>query len=441
MEFPQNQTLTKFVKFLLITAGVITFFAFLIDLKNTLTYWGSDLRNRIVGARLLIEGMNPYFFQWHQGISEKLLDPQDSLKSITTRVSVTPTVLTIHSMIAGLSFLNQKLIWLLVQWGAFLSTVLIFYKTNSKFIKKILILIIGWFFANSFFWRYHVNAGQMYVIYVFLVSLALFVLHQNFKYHENLSGFILGLTMSLRPPFILFFIPFLIYRKWKLLFSVITGLLFGVLIPFVFMNFSIWKSYFFAVTGMTQVINPSSSMPSTNNAIPQTAINYPKIIEGMNFRLIPKHWGFPDSSLQNLLTMLNIDIPSKLLIISAVFMILLLSFLFFVKWIKIFSINRVFLAVMVLYLISEFLIPIPRYAYYDIQWILPLFIIVEESNTSNLLSNKLIMVLLVGLLLGLGSFNWMYGAFYLSIFLISFYVIVTSIIVIKEKGKYQIQGE
>ena len=135
---------------LLFLALLITAIGFLVDIRNTLNYVGTDLRNRVVGARLIIEGIDPYFFKWVPGLSDRLYDPLDDPSHILSKVSVPPTVLTLHSIMARLPYLQQKVLWLIVQWTAFAGIVSIFVKSNRSRLKRISILIVSFFLSTVY---------------------------------------------------------------------------------------------------------------------------------------------------------------------------------------------------------------------------------------------------------------------------------------------------
>lgn len=147
MQFQKNN---KTLNLLIVSAIIITLIGFAVDLQNTFVYWGTDLRNRVVGARLIIEGIEPYFFSWHQGLSDRFLDPLDPVDSLISRVSVPPTVLALQSIIARLPYMPQKIIWLIVQWSAFLGTVFLLIKTSKSQIKTNWILVISFFLPIVF---------------------------------------------------------------------------------------------------------------------------------------------------------------------------------------------------------------------------------------------------------------------------------------------------
>ena len=400
------KTRGEILRLLLAIAVIVTILGFIIDIVNTLQYGGIDLRNRVVGARALIEGMDPYFFKWHQGMSDRLLDPLVKPNSITSRVTVPPTVLLLHSTIAGLSYLQQKIIWLIVQWGAFLSTIVIFvYQSNSP-LKRNLTLTLGFLGLNSLFWRVHVERGQIYIIYVFLLSLAWFFARSSFKYHDILSGFLVGLTVSLRPLVILIFIPLVIYRQWTLLWGGIIGLLANLSFSFTLAKLSTWQSYFSAMSGITKLIDFRQDQLAGSNT-DETGTIYPQIIEGMSNLRSMINLPHASSSIRTILDFLEVNFNSSNVLIVSLFLLILLVSL----WLnslphKNISINLVFLSGIVLYLISEFFIPVGRDSYNDVQWILPLSLIVAEADIPKLLTNRWTIILLFSLLLSIGGFVW-----------------------------------
>ncbi|MDJ0569947.1 MAG: hypothetical protein QNJ53_13000 [Pleurocapsa sp. MO_192.B19] len=141
----------KILNLLLIAAVVISIIGFLIDFKNTVSYPGTDLRNRVVGARLMLEGIDPYFFKWHQGLPDIFDDPLDIPEELLSKLSVPPTVLVLHSIMAGFSYLQQKVIWLIVQWGALIGTVLLFLKKSDSQLKTYSIRVVSFFLPIACF--------------------------------------------------------------------------------------------------------------------------------------------------------------------------------------------------------------------------------------------------------------------------------------------------
>lgn len=151
IEFMKLVKENTFFKTIIWLVLLITAIGFLIDLQSTFIYIGTDLRNRVVGARLVIEGIDPYFFKWTPSLSERFCDPLDDPNSLLSRVSVPPTVLALHSTMARLPYVQQKILWLIVQWSAFIGTIFTFLLGNKSHTKANFILTISFFLPIVYF--------------------------------------------------------------------------------------------------------------------------------------------------------------------------------------------------------------------------------------------------------------------------------------------------
>ena len=358
---------TKVFKFVFLIAIAITLVSLAIDIYNTLHYPGTDLRNRVVGARLALAGIDPYFFKWNPSLPEIFYDPMDNPEEILSKLSVPPTVLTIHASIAGFTYLQQKIIWLIVQWTTLIGILFLFYK-NCTADKQNIILILGFFFANGLFLRFHVNSGQIYIIYIGLLSISWILLNQKFKYSQVASGFFAGITASLRPPYILLFPCFLIRRQYSFIVGGIAGIVCSILTSIAVTGTFIWRQYILTMMGMTGYINVEKIVSKPSEAIIARAANYSPIVEGINFRIrnsLEEHL-FAESSIRGILTALDISGKKEILVVC--FAIALAIFFWFGIRYRIdkININLIFLLSTVLCLVSEFFIPVFRFSYYDV---------------------------------------------------------------------------
>ena len=427
---------SKLVKILLIAAVVITIISFLIDLKNTLTYPGTDLRNRVVGARLMLEGIDPYFFKWQPGLSERFYDPLDIPTKLLSKLSVPPTVLVVHSLFAGLTYLQQKIIWLIVQWAALIGTILVFVKTSNSPAKTNLILITGFLFVNSLFWRFHVNSGQIYIVYVFLLSIAWFFLKHSSNYNKFLSGIFVGITISLRPSFILFFIPFIVSNEYLFCLGGMLGTIASIALSLPIVGAFIWQRYVLTMLGMTGIIDLNTYLPLKplrEKIISNSNITYPKTIEGFDPSVRNPLEGYylDNTSLYDVLNALSIPSKRYILLISFIATMLLLALCIWKLSRNNKNINLLFLWGSLISLIGDFFIPVGRYSYYDVQLILPLLIIINCANIKDLISEKSIIVLLLGLFLSIVGFIIVPRALFFSVFLIMLYIILVSFMLLK----------
>ena len=399
-----QEHVSKFLNILLMLAILIAILGFIADLKNTLVYGGIDLRNRVIGARLLIDGIDPYYFHWHPGLSELLADPNHDPNSIVSKVTVTPTALTLYSVIARLPYFYQRLLWLFAQWVLLLISIVIFAKTSQKKFQEKLIIVIGLlFFSGSYFWRLHVERGQIYILYAFLLTLAYWLARQSSKYSQILGGVFIGFTVMLRPYTIFLSIPFLIYKKWNLVVGGMIGIVSGFLVSFIFADLSTWQSYFSAMKIHGRINSGLLKLPDT------AVREYPQEIEGMK-------------NLSSALTLPNYDIgfainlkflpPDLNLLINTIIMlggisIIMMTFLNIKKHHHDQSISTemLFLIGTLIVLVSEYFTPSSRNSYVDIQWLVPLSLVIIESKNFGFLYGRNGVFLLISLFFGVG-FNW-----------------------------------
>ena len=268
-----------------------------------------------------------------------------------------------------------------------------------------------------------------------LISIAWLLLNRLSKFNHLASGFFVGITASLRPPFILVFIPFIIYRQYLFLLGGIIGILFGLFLSLTVANIFIWKQYILAMFGMTGFVNLNKYLQIGDTAA-NTNIIYPEVIEGISttIRNSIEINNFSNSSIYDRLYALEIPNRPEILAVGFIIIITFLT-LYLIKYnSKGKDVNLMFLFGTLMCLIGEFFIPVGRYSYYDIQLIVPLFIIISQANIKQLIHSKAIAILLSGLLLSVGCFNWIPKFLILSTYLITFYITLTSLILARQEN-------
>src|ERR1700733_6960386 len=60
---------------LLLASFLATIVAVVVSCVDLRTYRGIDLRDRLVGSRVMLAGFDPYMFDWRPGMPEQWLDP------------------------------------------------------------------------------------------------------------------------------------------------------------------------------------------------------------------------------------------------------------------------------------------------------------------------------------------------------------------------------
>ncbi len=386
------------------------------DTVNTLKYGALDLRNRVVGTRVLLNGEDPYFFKWEQDTPEEIVDARDFYSNFPmSRLTVPPTVLMLHSPFASIPYKMQQILWAFIQWLLLLLSVILFSNTTDSIIKKKILWIIGLLIiASSFFWRLHIDKGQIYILFVFLISLSYWFAKREKNY--ILSGFILGLTASFRPPVILMGIPFLIKRKWKFIISGLAGIIISFISSLFIAPFSIWKSYFNSMEFHEKfhllIIQPTYGFFNKN------------VVDGIKNAIFSANIAMEDSSIQDMFRIFfHLKIKANILELSLIICILVLTIFLWRRIVKTKDSVSLFYIGIIFVIISSFFLPAARLSYINIYWLLPLSLIVIKTDDIKWILKPELILLIVGI-----GLNTMFRIFpkgvILSDYLIVFYLVI-----------------
>ncbi|MCL4385525.1 MAG: glycosyltransferase 87 family protein [Cyanobacteria bacterium] len=416
-----NKKIIVIINIILAFSILIAFLGFFRDYNNNIEYGGVDLRSNVIGARLLLRGVDPFHYVWKKGDSDLFLHP--TANPNLPHVTVTPTVLVLYTPIANLPYGIQQKIWFYLQWIFLLLSIFFFTRYLNSEMKVKIIWILGLLFiSGAIFWRLHSERGKVIVLYIFFIALAYWISQMKFRYSNILSGFFIGFTVILRPTYALMMIPVLIYKKWKLFTGAVIGLLVGFFMPVIFTNYSIWIKYLSAMQ-----LNEKIHL----GLIPIGDFGYiVKTIEGMNnlhrYAAIPTY----DSSLQGVFQGLGIILTSKILWISLVILIIIVSFLLYKFRLKNIKMSLLFLIGVVMVLVSEFFLPAVKWSYYDIIWLLPLPLIVINYEPVSKFFNLSVILLLTGFLCSVFSFSIISKNIFAGECLISIYAVCSAVILL-----------
>ena len=187
--------------------------------------------------------------------------------------------------------------------------------------------------------------------------------------------------------------------------------------------------------GMTGFINLKELFP-LSNAI--SNIVYPQTIEGFSVdsRNPLEYRNFVNSSILDILNSLGVANKHEILVVGLIITTIFLISCLIKYNLKTKDINFIFLFGTLICLIGEFFIPVSRYPYYDIQLMLPLLIIVSKTDITELISNKLTVLLLLGFLASMGCFIWVKKMLFFSSAAIVLYVTLISLMLLRQQKKY-----
>ncbi len=381
----------RYINSVLISALLLFTLLFIINTSRQTSIFGIDLRNRIVGARLLAEGEDSYYYKLGSKTPERYLDPLDIKQTSVNRVTVTPAYLILLKPLSNLPYNQIRFFWFYFQYFCLLAIGGIFiYLSQSVIQKKYIAIITLAVIGCSGPWTTHLYVAQNYILYPFFLSI-IYLLHQiKNKYCLLLAGILLGITCFIRPPFILLLLPFIIYNNKKIIFATIIGLLIGIGIFYVNGHQKAWKNYSNAMnTYGTFQLNTIQNNPKTLATVIEKSPFHEHIID-LNESLSNNH----NLSLQRLAyDFLSIKL-NKTSLTAVLVLIISVVLLFLYRSNNRYNDNQLFIIGSLLVLVSEYLIPAPRLSYNYVQWIFPLCLLALEYNFLTL--KKSIQVLILG---------------------------------------------
>lgn len=160
-------------------------------------YGGTDLRARVVGARLLVLGQNPYRPQTGP-LNEWLFDPHGVFRDIS-RCPYDPPLLAVYASLCWLPYTVQRVAWFFLEWSALLVSIALLARTIPSSRARAWFVVLSLvFFAGGSFWRLHLERGQYYSLLLVLLSWSVWQLKRGSR-DEWRSGLPLGLAAALRP--------------------------------------------------------------------------------------------------------------------------------------------------------------------------------------------------------------------------------------------------
>ena len=239
---------------LLLVSLVSSLLAFLVTVRNGFQYSGVDLRGRVVAARAIRMGLDPYQYEWREWMSKLLLDPGRRHPG-PSRATDPPTLLMLCVPLSGFPYrpgARSGYCWSGRPWWPA-------WRSWSKSCGRGRRGLPSWRWAcfsscvatsgDS------MSSGQFYVFVLLRMSLGTRSLVQN-RRDGWLTGIVFGLAAALRPTFFLMALPLAVlgYRKAAAVTAATLGVAIALTLPWV-------------------GLQPSASDPSTMRVWEQTALS------------------------------------------------------------------------------------------------------------------------------------------------------------------------
>jgi Glycosyltransferase family 87 len=229
-------------RMLWIIALIVCAFNIAASVNDYQAYGGQDLRIRVVGARLLLQGIDPYRWSSNPDGPAELQDPAQEFKDLG-RCSYPPTLLLAYAPLTSLPYRMQRGIWMTLEWLALLTTISLAARLTRVQRIRFLIAVTGLFLvAGSYVWRFHVERGQYYVFIALMITSGVLLLMRRRGDHVG-AGILFGLAMALRPPVAVLLLP-LAWRGLRRtsLTAVLTAVV-SVVLTLPWAGVSTWRNY------------------------------------------------------------------------------------------------------------------------------------------------------------------------------------------------------
>ncbi len=255
-------------------AAVLTFIVIahvlVLTLHDMEAYPGVDLRAKVVGARLILRGMNPYYDYRHEILP-------DHLRMLEAN-TYSPVLLLFYAPLCELGWKLQRAVYFLLDWSALLLCYMVLARAFPKRASRAALWIaFVLLFIADFAFRFHLERGQYYVEIVLLTSLvSMGLFRRSSSWADALP---LALLVLVRPTFAVCIAGVLFLRQFRYAAKAVAlcGLVFAASLPIVGLNG--WKNYAGAIRA-----NQSTMLADAYALGSQPAgASLPKVLEGVDF--------------------------------------------------------------------------------------------------------------------------------------------------------------
>ena len=360
--------------------------------KNDYT---GDLRNRVVGSRLINDGKLPYYYKWKMKDGIRYYDPAAFNNGKLSNITASPFF---HQLLIPFSNLPESEItdiWFCIEYCMFLIIVLIAVSFCDSVSVKLVVAGISIAFLYTDAWKAHIASGQLYLVIPFLTALFTFFLYRAKNiFYFFFCGILATMLVLIRPNFIFFFLPLLLWIKvFKMKNIAALVLPFCAALVWIFSNsfqLSLWKQYFAFVNEGIITHQGADNKIVVAEADPGYAV-----WEGITWKKVNKI--LPDSAIAphsengNFFvvyrSVFHKQINTATLFITGNALIILIFFFFYRQTKnKNKTADDLLLSMITgfcLYMISDLFSPVYRHQYYTIQWLFAVLLFFSIAKNKN----------------------------------------------------------
>jgi hypothetical protein len=353
-------------------AILVLWYALTRDIRYSGEYMG-DLRNRVVGARIIEDNSSPYFYKWKPGDALRYYDPQ-AFDIYTPSISTsTPFLHRLLIPLANLPFATAMRVWLVILYVLYFAMVAYAIVIARDAEARLAVVVTALLFLLTNAWELHTKYGQTYLL---IPALAMLVV--TLWRWPAAAGCAAAALVMVRPNAVLFVVPLLMGREFKWSFVVPGFIALGwvLLSPG---ERGLWGDY-------DSMLGEQVKVHQDLGAATRAAVNDPGYLhwEGLDMDTVrariardPVHIYSENGNLFVLYRkIVGRRMPLVLLgMLGVLFIGSVMVALVLVRR-RFGELEPAQLAIIgfCLYMISDLFSPIYRHAYYGVQWIMPLLL-------------------------------------------------------------------
>jgi hypothetical protein len=361
---------------------VLLFFLLCFSINRDIQFekqYTSDLRNRVVGARLQKDGKAPYFYKWKKEDGLRYFDRENKNTTIVSNITASPVF---HDLLIPVCELPQRsisIIWFCMQYFILALITFLFIRISTNNLQKTAILNVAVLFTYTDAWQANISAGQAYFLLAMLFALVIYFLYKSTenKRYQIPAGLCAALLILCKPTAIILFLPFCIRLKKHFKFLLYTSsivLLYSVFVLFNKNEARFWIAYKQSLTEHVKLHQHLTPLLVNAEALPEI-----KELEGYH---LGKATGLKHTAIHsengNVFILINAVMHKKISVayLTGLFCIVVIFLMAaFIRKNMYAEINlqETVLLAFLLYLLTEFFSPVYRHQYYTVQFLPLLF--------------------------------------------------------------------
>jgi hypothetical protein len=192
-----------------VAAVFVCWYALTRDIRYSREYMG-DLRNRIVGARIIRDGGSPYFYKYSPGDPIDYYDPQAFDTHAASISTSTPFLHRLLIPLAHWPYVTIMRVWMAVLYVLFLGMTGYAFGLARAPSGRLAVVVVAGLFLLTNAWELHAKYGQTYLLIPALAMLTFALRRWPF-----LAGLSAAALVMVRPNAVLFLVPFVLMRGFR----------------------------------------------------------------------------------------------------------------------------------------------------------------------------------------------------------------------------------